>query len=98
MMRITINQEKYEMKIPFSVEIVSLSLVASVFAGSALAEPKKTEREETRGAIAGLVVGAAVAGPIGAGVGAIMGGGCRTQKHDRDSDRQLEQPPITYSI
>jgi sortase system peptidoglycan-associated protein len=74
MMRITTNQEKYEMKIPFSVEIVSLSLVASVFAGSALAEPKKTEREETRGAIAGLVVGAAVAGPIGAGVGAIMGG------------------------
>lgn len=62
------------MKIPFSVEIVSLSLIASVFTGSAFAEPKNTEREETRGAIAGLVVGAAVAGPIGAGVGAMVGG------------------------
>ncbi len=31
--------------------------------------------EENRGAVSGLVLGAAIAGPIGAGVGAILGGG-----------------------
>ncbi len=62
------------MKIPFAVGIVSLSLLASVVTTSAVAAPKKTEKEETRGAIAGLVVGAAVGGPIGAGVGAMVGG------------------------
>ena len=62
------------MKIPFAAGIVSLSLLASVVTESAFAAPKKTEKEETRGALTGMVVGAAVGGPIGAGVGAMLGG------------------------
>ena len=62
------------MKIPFAVGIVSLSLLTAVVTTSAVAAPKKTETEETRGAAVGLVVGAVVGGPIGAGVGAMVGG------------------------
>jgi sortase system peptidoglycan-associated protein len=52
--------------------VIAMALTGFTYSSLA-SEPTSTE--ENRGAIAGLVVGAAVAGPFGAGVGAILGGG-----------------------
>ncbi len=52
--------------------VIAMALTGLTFSSFA---NQPTSVEENRGAITGLIVGAAVAGPFGAGVGAILGGG-----------------------
>lgn len=58
-----------------NMKAILAGVVLSSVALNGAAEVRSTQKEENRGALGGALVGAAVAGPVGAGAGAILGGG-----------------------
>ena len=66
-------------------------------------DPKRdTNIEEARGALAGMIIGAGIAGPIGAGVGGIVGGAVfgkmlGTSRIANDLEVELEQQAIAHN-
>ena len=82
---------------------IVVAITLTCLANAGMANERDTSFEENRGALAGLVIGASAAGPIGAGVGAIVGGAIfgklvGVNRINRELKVELEETGITYQL